>query len=93
MNQNEIDLAKGYATEDELYGKEENMEEKYTNPKFIKFVNDCKKAGIETEHYNGRFFYHGPAARCDNIQDVLSIIKVKCHYDNMGLGWIVYPIP
>ena len=56
-----------------------------------RFCDDMAEAGFEVEHYNGRYFWEGPAVRCDNIQDVLLNTKVKCQWDNMGRGWIVYP--
>ena len=64
---------------------------KYENKNYQKFVKDMEEAGLEVEHYKGRFFYEGPAVRCDSLQDVLSNTKVKCQWDNMGLGYIVYP--
>lgn len=63
----------------------------YSNEKYNQFVKDMEEAGLEVRDYNGRFFYHGPAVVCDDIQDVLSNTKVKCQWDNMGLGYIVYP--
>jgi hypothetical protein len=64
----------------------------YTNKNFIKFVKDMKKAGLEPYHYNGRFFYSGPAVDVKDLQDALSNTKVKCQWDNMGLDYVVYPI-
>jgi hypothetical protein len=55
------------------------------------FVKNMKCAGLKTEHYHGRNFWQGPAVRCDNLQDVMSNTKVPCQWDNMGLGYIVYP--
>ena len=26
-----------------------------------------------------------------NVQDALSATQVRCHWDNLGLGFIVYP--
>ncbi len=33
----------------------------------------------------------GPAVDVDNLQDALGATKVRCQWDNLGLGWIVYP--
>jgi len=63
----------------------------YTNKDCKKFVKDMEAAGLEVEHYSGRFFWNGPAVQVDSIQDALSQTKVKCQWDNMGLGWVVYP--
>jgi len=60
----------------------------YTN----KDVRDMEAAGLEVEHYHGRYFYQGPAVRVDSVQDALSETKVKCQSDQMGLGFIVYPV-
>lgn len=70
------------------------MEEghEYKAKDFKRFVKDMEKAGLEVTHYRGRWFWEGPAAICENIQDVLSNTKVKCQWDNMGLGYIVYPV-
>ena len=64
---------------------------KYSNKDCVRFVKDMEKAGLKVEHYRGRNFWVGPAVRVDAQQDVLSETKVKCQWDNMGKGWIVYP--
>lgn len=63
----------------------------YTVLEHIQFVEDMKDAGLETELYHGRYFWHGPSVSVSNIQDALSNTKVPCQWDNLGLGWIVYP--
>lgn len=63
----------------------------YTNLDCVKFVEDMEDACLDVEHYRGRFFWQGPAVICDDIQDVLSNTKVKCQWDQMGLGYVVYP--
>jgi hypothetical protein len=65
---------------------------KYTNKDCVRFVKDMTKAGLEPYHYHGRFFWHGPAVNVDNLQDALSNTKIKCQWDSMGLGYVVYPI-
>lgn len=64
---------------------------KYDNKTCNKFVEDMKKAGLEIEHYHGRFFWEGPAVRVDDIQDAMSNTKVELQWDHMGLSFIVYP--
>jgi hypothetical protein len=69
----------------------------YTNPDCAKFVEDLGEAGIETEHYRGRWFWQGPAARTDeggwpSLQDVIRATDVKLQWDNLGRDWIVYPV-
>ena len=65
----------------------------YDNEDCKRFVEDMEEAGFSDElrHYNGRFYWKGPAVVVSNIQDALSNTKVKCQWDNMGLGFIVYP--
>ena len=63
----------------------------YTDPDCIQFVKDMEQAGLEVEHYFGRFYWEGPAVRVDDLQDAMSETKVRVQYDNMGMGWIVYP--
>lgn len=65
---------------------------KYTNKDCIRFVKDMKKAGLEVRHYRGRFFWEGPAVEVDSLQDAMQATKVRVQYDNMGLGFIVYPV-
>lgn len=65
---------------------------KYDEPDCNRFVEECEAAGLEVEHYRGRFFWEGPAVRADCVADVMSITGVRCQHDSMGLGVIVYPI-
>ena len=65
---------------------------KYDNKICSRFVKDMENAGLEVENYKGRYFWEGPAVRCSDLQDVLSETKIKCQWDSMGRGYIVYPI-
>lgn len=58
-----------------------------------RFMRDMKRAGLvkHMKYYEGRYFWTGPAVVVDNIQVVLSHTKVKCQWDSMGLGYVVYP--
>jgi hypothetical protein len=56
-----------------------------------RFMRDMKRAGLRMRAYNGRWFWHGPAARVDHVSDALQATKVKCQWDNLGKGYIVYP--
>ena len=64
----------------------------YKNDTCADFVADMLAAGFEVEHYHGRFHWQGPAVRVDCREDVMSETEVKCQWDNMGMGFIVYPI-
>ena len=65
--------------------------QEYTKKHYRRFVRDMKQAGFDVEHYQGRFFWSGPAVRTDDLQQVLSTTKIPCQWDNMGLGYIIYP--
>ena len=58
---------------------------------WCRFCRDMEDAGLEVEHYHGRFYWEGPAVRVDDLQEALSETKVPCQWDDMGLGYIVYP--
>ena len=55
------------------------------------FRQECEENGLEVRDYKGRFFYDGPAVECDNIQEVIRATTVPVQYDNLGLGYVVYP--
>lgn len=64
---------------------------KYENERYQKFVDECEAAGLEVEHYEGKYFYAGPAVRSNDKIDVIRATTGELLWDNMGLGWIVYP--
>ncbi len=64
----------------------------YTKPEHIQFAEDCEDAGFEVRFYQGRYFWKGPAASCDDIQDVIRATEVSVQWDQLGLGYIVYPM-
>ena len=60
--------------------------------RYQQFREDMREAGYEVEEYNGRYFYRGPAVRCDDLQDAIRATKVRLQSDQMGKhGYIVYP--
>jgi hypothetical protein len=74
--------------------QEQNMnddEHDYRNPDHLRFVDDMGDAGLDVRRYRGRFHWAGPAVVVDDLQDALSATKVRCQWDQMGLGWVVYP--
>ncbi len=44
----------------------------YTRSDAIQFVEDMLEADLIVEHYHGRFFWHGPAVRVNNLQEALT---------------------
>jgi hypothetical protein len=56
-----------------------------------KFVEDMEDAGFAVEHYYGRFHWSGPSVTVDEYADAFSATTVKCQFDNMGAGYVVYP--
>jgi hypothetical protein len=68
----------------------------YTEARYEQFQDECEAAGMEVEHYRGRFFYDGPAVRTDEdgwptLQDVIRATRVPLQWDNLAFDWIVYP--
>ncbi len=68
-----------------------SSEGEYTDPFHLQFVEDMERAGLEVQHYRGRFYWEGPAVAVDDLQDALGATRVRCQWDHLGLGWIVYP--
>ncbi|MEG4286355.1 hypothetical protein QUB68_24810 [Microcoleus sp. A006_D1] len=64
---------------------------RYSEPEHRQFCLDMAASQLPVKHYDGRFFWSGPAARVADIQDVLSFTKVKCLWDESGGGFVVYP--
>jgi AMP-binding enzyme len=65
----------------------------YTKPEHVQFVNDMITAGERDNLmcYHGSPLYYGPAVSVPNVQDALGATQVRCHWDNLGLGFIVHP--
>ena len=70
---------------------------KYDNDICNQFVEDMEDAGIEVEHYNGRFFWEGPSVRTDErngptLHEVYRATKIEMQKDNCAFDWIMYPV-
>ena len=65
----------------------------YTKPEHVQFVNDMIAAGERDNLmcYHGSPMYYGPGVSVPNAQDALGATQVRCHWDNLGLGFIVHP--
>lgn len=63
----------------------------WNNLRYQKFADQCEEAGFRVSLYRGRFYYHGPAVSCDDIQEVIRATTVKVQWDQLGKGYIVYP--
>jgi len=63
----------------------------YTNKDCKRFVRDMEAAGLEVTHYHGRYFWQGPAVRVDDLHEAMQATRVKTQWDQLGLGFIVYP--
>ena len=64
---------------------------RYKNPDHRQFCLDMAASQLPVRHYEGRFFWSGPAVDVRDIQDALSFTRVKCLWDESGRDWIVYP--
>lgn len=65
---------------------------RYNNRHCNQFVEDMEDAGFEVEHYRGRSFWEGPAVRVADPGDATCETKIKCQFDSLGRGYIVYPL-
>jgi hypothetical protein len=65
--------------------------EDYKQDSYRRFVAECYDAGLSLRHYNGRFYFKGPAVVTSDISIVIRATTVEVQWDNMGLDWIVYP--
>lgn len=65
---------------------------RYDDEDCNRFVRECTEAGLEVSHYRGRSFWQGPSVTADCVADVMSVTRVRCQHDSMGLGVVVYPI-
>lgn len=63
----------------------------YPQAHFNQFVQDMENAGLEVRHYEGRFFFRGPAVVVDKIFDAMSRTKIESQWGHLGLQYIVYP--
>lgn len=66
----------------------------YTKKDSLKFIADMDEGGYKVEHYQGRFYWEGPAVRVNDayeLSDVIAATSVRCQWDNLGLGYIIYP--
>lgn len=68
-----------------------NDKPEYKHFDHVQFVADMEEAGLEVCHYRGRYYWRGPAVEVDDLQDALSATEVRCQWDNLGRGWVVYP--
>lgn len=52
----------------------------------------CGREGYRAD-YRGRWFYSGPALDIDRheLQATIKESPVELQWDQMGLGWVVYP--
>lgn len=57
----------------------------------VMFMDDMLKVGLRTMHYEGRYWWKGPAVAVASVEDALSHTRVPCQWDQLGEGWVVYP--
>lgn len=77
-----------------IFIDDDGAEVEYTDPNYIKFVEEMEEAGIPWLHYRGRFYYEGPSAlTSDQIseEDIIRASTGKMQKDNMGLDFVLYP--
>lgn len=64
---------------------------RYSHPDYKQFVRDLAVHQIKVFHYDGRFWWSGPAASCQQLHQVMSRTSVPCVWDEIGKEFIVYP--
>ena len=66
----------------------------YPIPRYNLFWDEIRKMGKTPYHYEGRYYYEGPAVNVDDDdekQEVIRATSMPLQWDNLGLGWVVYP--
>jgi hypothetical protein len=63
----------------------------YTNPHHRQFCADMFNAGQPVLHYEGKYYWSGPAVKVKSIDEVLTLTKVSCIWDKLGDFFVVYP--
>jgi len=67
----------------------------YTKPRHVKFTMEAEAAGFKVRHYEGRYYYVGPAVDRQDYDDFARLIRattVPVQDDQMGKhGFVVYP--
>lgn len=64
---------------------------RYSELEHRQFCLDMAAAQLPVTHYDGRFYWSGPSAIVDDLQDVLGATKVKCVWDELDSRFVVYP--
>lgn len=64
---------------------------RYSHPEYKQFIHDLAASQVKVFHYDGRFWWSGPAARCQQLHQVMSRTSVPCVWDEIGKEFIVYP--
>lgn len=82
MDNQETPMFSGEITQEEFDSYPEHYQQ---------FARDCRDAGFPLVHYNGRWGWQGPAAKADDVHDVIRCTEVPVQNDTLGLRYIVYP--
>jgi hypothetical protein len=63
--------------------------------RYAKFTADMEESNYSVEDYRGRNYYHGPAVRIDDgdeLQDVIRATDVRVRWEALGRdGLIIFP--
>jgi hypothetical protein len=67
----------------------------YDDATHATFAQESAAAGLKVTHYEGRYFYSGPAVQCDDFQALVRVIRattVRIQWDELGkYGFVIYP--
>jgi len=63
----------------------------YTNPHHRQFCVEMFNAGLPVFHYEGQYYWSGPAVKVKSIDEVLTVTKAPSIWDKLGDFFVVYP--
>lgn len=63
----------------------------YEEERYRQFCVDMCRASIKVIHYNGRYWYKGPAVVWPRVSEVKEKTSILLQQDNMGMDYVVYP--
>jgi hypothetical protein len=63
----------------------------YTNPNHRQFCIDMFNTGLSIFHYEGEYYWSGPAVKFNSVDEVFALTKVPCIWDTFGESFVVYP--
>jgi len=67
----------------------------YAHAAYATFAREATAAGLHVTHYEGRYFYSGPAVDCADFHALVRAIRAttgRIQWDELGKhGFVLYP--